>query len=166
MQGTPPHGWMPRGAALAYEPTFHRGKVSNFTVNATLKIGNYQFLKENTYQGYAWFNVGVALWFQNDGADWNSTSSPAVVVGLKIFWMKYNGTEMRQNEPIYFWGDVGNDYHSLFLPEMEIQSGSWVTYTVNAKPYIETALNHWNVDYVTLKNVEFYIEGLGSEGEV
>jgi len=167
MWGEDPHGWQPVAPRLCSDLTVHRGMVPDVFLNVRFKVGDYRVLRYPTSdpKGYAWFNVAVGLWFQRENVPYNS-SDPHMCVGVNFFWMKYNGSWIPQREPVYFRGDVGNDFHSLFAANNQFVNGSWINCEVNIKQMIEDALSYWNVNYATLKAVEFYVESLGAEGEV
>lgn len=108
-------------------------------LKVTFRLGNYTFLAypTNSNDTYAWFNFGISLWLQRENTDWNS-AEPQIEIGNKIVWFIYDGKNITHPyNPIYFQGDVGNDYHSLYdVYDESFDNHDWQTVNVEITPHI------------------------------
>jgi hypothetical protein len=165
-QGSLPHGWT---QAHPLENEFTYTADYQIFLEVKFKLGNWSFLHYSIQapDNFSWFNFGIGLWFHRPNTSWNGNDSQ-LVVGAKLIWLRYDGqTVVKQTDDVYFQGDVGNDLHSLFdVYDENITCHDWVTVTVNVTPYIQKALNHWNVANPTLKCIEAYLETIGGKGEI
>lgn len=165
-QGSLPHGW---NQAHPLRETIVIDKNVKVYLKVTFRLGNYTFLAypTNSNDTYAWFNFGISLWLQRENTDWNS-AEPQIEIGNKIVWFIYDGKNITHPyNPIYFQGDVGNDYHSLYdVYDESFDNHDWQTVNVEITPHIRDALNHWGEQSGILKNVDVYLETIGAQGEI
>ncbi|MCS7124373.1 MAG: hypothetical protein NZ932_03025, partial [Candidatus Bathyarchaeota archaeon] len=138
--------------------------ATNFKIRVRLRLSNVAFnlTAPSRPKNESWVNVGISLWMQRPGTDW-SGADPQLEVGLKLFWL-LNGKPYKDS--IYFQGDLGRDYHSLFDVYNETTSdiGRWVEIEFTTNPYTSQALSYWGVEYAILRNVDIYIETIGGAG--
>jgi len=165
-QGSLPHGWH---QAYPLRNSIIVNENARLFLKVEFRLGNYAFWKYPTVSpdGLAWFNFGVSLWLQRPNATWNS-SMPQLEIGNKIIWFIYDGKNVTNPvSPIYFQGDLGNDYHSLFdVYNESFDNHDWQTVELEITPYVQDALKYWGESNGELKNVDVYLETIGGKGEV
>ncbi|MDW8041171.1 MAG: hypothetical protein RMJ03_07150, partial [Nitrososphaerota archaeon] len=155
-QGSMPHSWS-QAHPLVFNPTVT--PQTDIKIKIRFRVSNVSF---NHELNETWVNVGISLWMQRPGTNWNGSDSQ-LEIGLKLFWIK-NGEIM--SGLVHFIDADYNDWHSQYdvLNEKLEDVGKWVEAEFNTKNFIANTLRYWNVKQAVLRDFDVYIEVKGASG--